>query len=333
MSLFLSDPRASSSGGGPRISVIIPTFNRPGLLQSALGSVAAQDVRGDVDVIVVNDGGESVASVVAAWNDVLPITLIELDRCVGAAAARNVGIEAADGDYVAFLDDDDLFIPGHLAAGCEPLERGEADFVYLGAIVADRRLTDYPIDLADFTLKAYPYDHRVLLVANYLHTGSVIVRNFKNTPVRFDESLEVCEDWDLWLALTITLGYQVMFVDKITCIYHQVPTVAGLVAGAQLVSPSKFELTRAYMNEKWRSEDSLVLAYREWMNALERFRSDLVASEQRMPNLLFDKILAYLHERMTREELPEHADISQFFVSRVPPGASAGSSRPAKHSS
>ncbi|MGH8897134.1 MAG: hypothetical protein ACRDZ4_08965 [Egibacteraceae bacterium] len=52
----------------------------------------------------------------------------------------------------------------------------------------------FPTDLAGYPLKAYPYDPRFLLVANYLHTGSVIVRNFKDTPVRFDGSLEVCED-------------------------------------------------------------------------------------------------------------------------------------------
>ncbi|MGH8884723.1 MAG: glycosyltransferase family 2 protein [Egibacteraceae bacterium] len=315
------DELQSHRGGRPRssrplVSVIIPTLDRPGLLDAALGavSVAAQSARGDVEVIVINDGGSSVAAAVGSWSDGLVVKLVELDQRSGAAAARNAGIRLADGEYIAFLDDDDLFLPDHLAFGCEPLERGDADFVYLGALVSDRRLDGLPTDLAGYPLKAYPYDPRFLLVANYLHTGSVIVRNFKDTPVRFDGSLEVCEDWDLWIALTTVLGYRVAFVDKITAIYHQVPSVAGLVAGAQLISPSKFAIARAYINAKWPSSDPVVLAYREWMIAVERFRDDLIAQQQRMPNLLFDEILGYLHERICRQDPPEHADISRFFV-------------------
>jgi glycosyltransferase involved in cell wall biosynthesis len=295
------------------ITVIIPTYNRLHLLDAALRSVAAQTVRDDIEVIVVNDGGPSVAPVVCAWENLLDIKLVELDRRVGPAAARNVGIELASGKYIAFLDDDDLFLPEHLAEGSKLLDSGGADLVYLGAIVADRRLTGPPRDPGEFPLKAYPYDYRFLLVANFIHTGSVITRNFRHTPVRFDEALEVCEDWDLWIALTETLGYRVSFVDRIATIYHQVPDVVGLVASAQLTSPSKFEVARDYIFNKWPSEDLIVLNYREWLIAFERFRSDLIARKRPMPNLLFDEILSYLHKRISHDEEADYAHISRFF--------------------
>ena len=298
----------------PLVSVIIPTFNRPHFLAAALGSVAAQDIGEHIEVLVINDAGLSVVPVIRAWSGALMVRLIELDRHVGPARARNVGITLAEGKYISFLDDDDLFTPEHLTLGCGPLERDDADFVYLGAIVADRRLDGLPPDISQFPLKSYPYNFRLLLVANYLHTGSVIVRNFKEAPIRFDESLEVCEDWDLWIALTVALRYRVLFVDKITSIYHQVADVGGMVAGAQLESPSKFEVARHYIFAKWPSDDSVVLNYRKWMKNLERFRSDLILEKRRMPNLLFDDILKYLYDRMSRQELPDHADISRFFT-------------------
>ncbi len=295
------------------ISVVIPTRNRLELLNAALDSVAAQSVRREIEAIVVNDGGQSVARVISAWENVLPIKLVELDRQVGPAAARNVGIELAEGEYIAFLDDDDLFLPRHLAAGCKLLDSGAADFVYLGAIVADRRLNGRPSNHSEFPLKAYPYDHRFMLVANFIHTGSVITRNFRHTPVRFDEALPVCEDWDIWIALSETLGYRVAFIDRIETIYHQVPDVVGLVASGQLTSPSQFELARDYIYAKWPSEDPIVLAYREWLIAFERFRSDLIARKRPMPNLLFDEILKYLHRRISLGEPADYDDINSFF--------------------
>ena len=243
----------------------------------------------------------------------MPVRLVELDRRRGPAAARNVGLERAVGKYIAFLDDDDLFMPGHLESGCRLLEHGDADFVYLGAVVADRRVNGCPADLGGFPRKAYPYDRRFLMVANFMHTGSVIVRNFRDASVRFDEALAVCEDWDLWLALTSELGYRVQFLDEVTSVYHQVPNAGGLVASAQLVSPSGFALARDYVHAKWPTADPAVLAYREWMNALEQLRSDLIGRHQRMPNLLFDEILGYLHGRISRDQAPDPADIGQFF--------------------
>ncbi|MEU8004205.1 glycosyltransferase [Catellatospora sp. NPDC049111] len=305
------------SDGRPLVSVIIPTVNRSAVLEAALASVdaAAQVLSGGVEAIVVNDGGRPVARQVDGWRSAMPVKVVELARCSGGASVpRNAGIDLAEGVYLAFLDDDDIFLPDHLARGCRALRDGDADFVYLGAVVSEQRLDTQPGDLTGLRTKAYPYDQRFLMVANYLHTGSVIVRNFRHTPVRFDPALQVCEDWDLWLALTTRLGYRVTFIDEITSVYHQLPEVAGLVSGAQLVSPSRFSLARDYINTKWPSDDPLVAAYREWMAAVERFRDDLIAAEQRIPNLLFDEILAHLHERISRRQPPDADAVSSFFT-------------------
>ncbi|WP_063744392.1 glycosyltransferase family A protein [Streptomyces sp. Amel2xE9] len=127
------------------ISVIIPTADRPGPLHRALRSVARQTFR-DFEVIVVRDGGATVHPVIEGWCHELPITLIEIDPRRGVSHARNTGLAAARGEFIAFLDDDDIYLPQHLAATHRALTAGHADAVYGGALVSPHWLEAIPRD-------------------------------------------------------------------------------------------------------------------------------------------------------------------------------------------
>ena len=101
----------------PRFSIIVPAFRVQAYLPACLTSVLSQDFR-DVELIVVDDAspdgcGEIAADVAAADHRV---TVITLDRNVGPGPARNAGIDRATGDYLLFLDGDDVLTPGSLAA-------------------------------------------------------------------------------------------------------------------------------------------------------------------------------------------------------------------------
>ncbi|HTQ81289.1 MAG TPA: PIG-L family deacetylase, partial [Thermoanaerobaculia bacterium] len=96
---------------GPKISVIVRTKDRPELLAEALASLAASVYR-KAEVVLVNDGGTPPA---VAAEFPLPLVRVDLPETRGRAAAAQAGVEAATGDYVAFLDDDDLAAPEHLA--------------------------------------------------------------------------------------------------------------------------------------------------------------------------------------------------------------------------
>src|ERR1700737_1968578 len=94
-----------------RVSVVIPTCNRDGLLRQALGSVLANGAPGlELEVLVIDNGnGDETADLAGEFG-----ARYVRRSSGGAAAARNRGLEEATGEYVAFLDDDDLWTPGHL---------------------------------------------------------------------------------------------------------------------------------------------------------------------------------------------------------------------------
>src|SRR5713226_1145296 len=118
-----------------KISVIIPTHSRPELLLSAIES--ARDAGSDVEIIVVDDA--STDRTAAVCRELADIKYIRLDRNQGAAGARNVGLLASEGEYVTFLDDDDLRLPGSLDAQAEALTaHPEVGFVCGAMIMADQ---------------------------------------------------------------------------------------------------------------------------------------------------------------------------------------------------
>jgi len=119
----------------PAISVIIPTHSRPHLLTRAVESARAAGTR--VEIIVVDDA--STDETAAVCKSLTGIKCIRLERNQGVAGARNVGILASVGKYVAFLDDDDLRLPGSLDVQAIALDANpEAGFVCGAMMMADQ---------------------------------------------------------------------------------------------------------------------------------------------------------------------------------------------------
>ena len=106
----------------PLVSVIIPTHNRPELLSEALASVVAQTMT-DWQVIIVDDGSTPAVNeqqIQAQFGTKFQVLRHAVAQ--GVSSAKNTGIKAAIGKYLAFLDDDDLFAPTYLASAIEVLE-------------------------------------------------------------------------------------------------------------------------------------------------------------------------------------------------------------------
>ncbi|MFC9965719.1 glycosyltransferase family 2 protein [Nocardia ignorata] len=280
------------------ISIIIPTFNRPGPLNRALRSLTRQELT-DFEIVVVDDGGTVPARpVIDGWRTTLPIRLIETDHC-GASAARNTGLGAANGEYVAFLDDDDIVFPRHLRAAHTVLDRGTADAVYGGALVSSRWIETVPRSARWLPRKDFEFDSRFLLCANYIHTGSVVCRNFTDTAARFIETMTHCEDWDLWLRLHLGLGYRFVYLGETTSVYHQVPQCTGAVSSAYQESPTPFTLARRHLFRTWPTTDPQILDYRAWFTEFDTRLDQLIEDARAAPPHIYESAVRTLHHRFT----------------------------------
>lgn len=200
----------------PRLSVVIPTRNRSGLLTQAVQS--AWSAGTDLEVIVVDNASVDDTQKICAS---LPnIRYFRLDKNSGEGGARNVGIQASRAAYVAFLDDDDLRLPGSLDRQLEVLEREPDAALVYGAVKfghhEDCRPTgqDYP---KDFPTGDVFWD---LLAINFIPMPSVVARKQRLIEAGlFETSLKPVRDWDLWLR--VTSQFPVAAVREPVAIYRQ----------------------------------------------------------------------------------------------------------------
>jgi glycosyltransferase involved in cell wall biosynthesis len=121
--------------GLPAVSIIIPTHSRPHLLPQVVES--ARQAGTNVEIIVIDDASTDETAKVC--RDLTGINYIRVERNQGVAGARNLGILVSTAEYIAFLDDDDLRLPGSLDLQIEALEaNAEAGFVCGAMIMADQ---------------------------------------------------------------------------------------------------------------------------------------------------------------------------------------------------
>ena len=184
------------------ISVVLPTRNRSALLRRAIASVLGQSY-GRWQLVVVDDGSEDEsAAVLESYDDDRVVPLRGAGR--GASAARNVALERATGEVVAYLDDDNVMHPEWLraVAWAFAVRRPETTVLYGARIVEERGVVDGEGDRElSAPLQLEPFDRDRLRRGNYIDLGSIAHRRGLSGAT-FDEDLAVLHDWDLILRLT-----------------------------------------------------------------------------------------------------------------------------------
>lgn len=191
----------------PLVSVVIPLYNKDRYVHEALRSVLMQTVQ-EFEVIVVDDGSTDTSIKRASE---IKDTRIRLIRQVnaGAAAARNTGIMAAKGTWIAFLDADDRWLPHNLASHFKQLAQ-HPDLQWSAGLFNRRWRNDVTPMKVDRELLASQSDGNVirdaliLLSHSFLWTGAIIIKKSVFVEVGgMDQTLRTAEDLDMWLRIAL----------------------------------------------------------------------------------------------------------------------------------
>lgn len=183
------------NSGTPLVSVIIPSYNRADWLRAAIDSVLAQDYP-HYQLIVVDDGSQDeTPALLRSYGNRL--TLIRQSN-QGVSVARNAGISRAEGELIAFLDSDDRWLPGKLAVQVAYMQaHPELLFCQTEEIWMRRGVRVNP---KQKHRKQAGMIFEPSLWLCLISPSAVMMRpDFFRKVGRFDESLPVCEDYDLWL--------------------------------------------------------------------------------------------------------------------------------------
>lgn len=189
------------------VSVIIPTYNRTELLRQAINSVLGQTYQ-DLEIIIVDDASSAnIKDVVASFRD-KRIKYIRHETNRGSSAARNTGITTAQGDYIAFLDDDDEWRKDKLEKQLAAIRNEGYDAVLCGALVNNRFIRRH---------NGNRISAKDLKKGNYFDPSGLLARVAVLKEILFDESLRIGEDWDVFIR--IAKKYKLGFVNEPLLIY------------------------------------------------------------------------------------------------------------------
>ena len=231
----------------PKVSVVIPTFNRCGTLGRALESVFGQSMQ-DLEILVVDDGStDGTAGAVASFDaDKLKYIRLSVNR--GGSAARNVEISLAKGEFIAFLDDDDRWEPDKLRQQLTSVaQESGADWCRtgFGIYTTNGRCERH-------VYRAQPFDDpcKSIMSDNYLGTtSSILVRRERLEAIGgFDEALPALQDWDLYIRL-IKSGCRLRAIDAMLVRYFKT-YVTGSISG----NFHRFKAAATMMRRKYRDD-------------------------------------------------------------------------------
>ena len=188
------------------VSIVITTYNRRAFLKEAVLSVLDQDYQ-DKEIIIIDDGSTD-----GSFEEVRKFPLRYVwKQNGGISSARNMGIGVSNGEFIAFLDVDDLWKKGKLTKQVQTMIENQIDISYTDEIwIRNGERLNQRGRHRKYSGLIF---ERCLPLCIISPSSVVIKRNVFDEVGLFDEDLPVCEDYDMWLR--ITSRYPALFIDKL----------------------------------------------------------------------------------------------------------------------
>ncbi len=223
------------------VSIIITTHSRPTLLPRAIESARASGR--NVEIVVVDDASSDETGQICG--SISGINYVRVERNQGVAGARNIGLIASSGEYLCFLDDDDLRLPGSIDQQVRILEQApEAALVYAQAIPEEAdgaQRASYPVVCPQGDILWE------LLIRNFIPSGSVVFRRACLSQIGLlDESIPGIDDWDLWIRMAEM--FPIIAIEAPVIIWRQ-STATSSQGSSDTVK--LIELGRRHFREEW----------------------------------------------------------------------------------
>lgn len=247
----------------PLISVIIPTYNSENSIGDALDSVFSQTHR-PIEIIVIDDGStDGTAEIVKQYVRTCPtgegIELVYIHQeNSGPSKARNAGIRASHGEYIAFLDADDVWMQDKLEKQLRIfMKQADIDIVFTDVQITrekNGKVEEFSMFLKKGMNKDF-FGHEILVIdplkkilqINFITTSAVMLKKscFSNG-IFFNEKRRYAEDWELWL--TMSLYYKFAYVYEI-CV-HKKTLDEGLSSHEKEMFLSVTDILESFIRER-----------------------------------------------------------------------------------
>ena len=184
----------------PTISVVMPTYNRGYIIRRAIDSVIAQTCN-DWEMVIVDDGSnDDTKEIIASYGDSRIVYQRQDPAKKGAAAARNLGITSSRGEYVAFIDSDDQWLPEKLEKQYQVFQT--TDLENVGVVICGLRIFEPGGErIVSPSRRGWVRQDLLALRGNLSNINMMIKKSAAQGQLWFDESLKSSEEWDLQIRL------------------------------------------------------------------------------------------------------------------------------------
>jgi glycosyltransferase involved in cell wall biosynthesis len=293
-----------------KLSVLIRTRDRQEPLKRAISSVMVQEID-NLELLVINDRGSSVKKLcekLLAQDKKTDLKVIDIlpEQQGGRSHAANLGLKFAQGEFVAFLDDDDWLMPGHYTKLLSALEENTTFSLAYSGVICENSLGE-KVQVYD-----EPVDEYSLMLKNALPIHApVFRRQLLESGCLFNEDINFYEDWDFWLQLAEQTSF--LHVPGITAVYY-----LGLSGFAKRLDEEQSQAEKKLLSQwlkRWPIEKIQALFYQtrelsnkaQWhkndLSLLDKCRTDFACLSVEREKLITDRNLILKKHDATEKQL------------------------------